>query len=155
MTSVGCCVVEELLEEGEEVPLVETIGTAGGLLFNGVGEECKPECVALSMEYVDEYSGGASGVGEFVRVVDVGMAFDREQHGSAGVNEYLAPEVGFLFKLFDEELVGTGKEPPVDVARAFAIVVLPVVGEFGGETVEGATMAAGNKTLDDLTCKEV
>ena len=38
---------------------------------------------------------------------------------------------------------------------AFARIVLAIIGKLGRESVEGTTMAAYDKALDDLTCQEV
>ena len=71
------------------------------------------------------------------------------------VDDELATEVGLLLELFDVETVGAAEKAPVDVAGAFTGVVLAVVGEFDGEAVERAPVAASNKSLDYLACKEV
>lgn len=58
-------------------------------------------------------------------------------------------EVGFFFVLFDVEAVGFAKYFPVEVAQCIPRHVLTVFGEFDGESVIGALMQAGDKSLDD------
>ena len=107
------------------------------------------------MEQFNEHGGGIDREGEFVGVLHVTLSLDGVEHGGALVYQQLAAQVGLLLELLDEELVGTGIEAPVDIARALTGVVLPIVGEFGRKTVERAAMATRNKTLDHLPCKKV
>lgn len=134
---------------------MEARGAAGGGEVEALVEEGEAEGVALAVEEFDEDGGGVDGEGEFVGMGDVAMPFEGIEHGAAVVDEDLAAEVGFLFELFDIEAVGASVEAVVDVAGGFAGVVLAVVGEFDGESMEGAFVAAGDEAFHYLTGVEV
>lgn len=107
------------------------------------------------MEYFDEYGGGVDGEGEFVGVFDVVVPFEGEEHGCGLVDEYLTAKIGLFLVLLDEKAVGTSVEAPVDVRCTLARVVVAVVGEFDGESVEWTAVSSCNETLDHLACEEV
>ena len=66
-----------------------------------------------------------------------------------------ATQIGFLLKTFDEELVGTGKELPVDVAGEFAGVVKPMFGELDRKPVKGTLVETGDEAFDNLLGEEI
>ena len=154
--------LEEAFELGVEVLLVGGGGAARGLevdacLVAGVAfaDEREAESVALAVQQLDEYCSCVGAEGELVGAFYVTLSFKWEEHGGAVVDDYLAAEVGLFLELFDVKAVGAPKEAPVDVTGGLAGVVLAVVGELDGESVEGAFMFACDEALDYLACEEV
>lgn len=83
------------------------------------------------------------------------MLLQREQHRTATVDEDLAPKVGLLFELLHIEAIGATVEAIVDVAGRLARIVLTIVGEFGREPMEGASVSPRDEPFDHLAGVEV
>lgn len=71
------------------------------------------------------------------------------------VNQQHTAQIGLLLKAFDEKLVGTGKEFPVDVTGGFAGIVEPMFGKFDRETVEGTLVETSDEAFDNLLGEEI
>lgn len=120
-----------------------------------VADKGEAEGVALAHKEFDEDGSGIDGEGELVGLLETAMAFEREQHGTAVVDDDMATEVGLFGKAFDKEFVGTAIELPVDVFGRLAGVVEPMFGKLDREAVKRALVETGNKALDNLTGEEI
>lgn len=129
---------------------MDAAGAARGLLVDLATEEGEAKGVALAVEELYQHGGGIDGEGEFVGLVDIAVVFGGEEHGTALVDHQLATEVGLLFELLDIEAVGATIEMPVDVLCAFAGIVLTIVGELNGKTMERTFMLASDESFDHL-----
>lgn len=148
-------VCQLLVQQREEVLLVRRVGTAGGLQVYPVGDEGKPESVALAVQQLYEHGSGVDAEGELVGMLCVIMPFEREKHGAAMVDDKLAAQVRLLLELFDVQSVAATVEPPVDVARALPRIVLAVVGELDGKAVQRTSVTPCDKSLHHLACEKV
>ena len=61
-------------------------------------------------------------------------------HRLTHIEQHLADEVGFLFKLFHEDSIGSTVNLPIDVPEIVAGCVLAMLGEFGCEPLKRAAM---------------
>lgn len=155
----GACVGtdggKQLVEQRDEVVAMEGVGAAGSLMVVVVGEEGEAGGIVLAVEEVDKHSGCVGTESEFVWMGYIILPFDGEEHRGALVDEELAAEVGFFFKLLDIKAVGTAIEAPIDMGGAFAGVVLAIVGKFYRKAVQRTAVAARDKAFHGLPCEEV
>ena len=142
--------MQQAVEQLQQVALVGGAAAALGLLVDAVREQREPEGVASAVQQLYEHGRGIDGESELVGVVDVAMAFYGEQHRRTMVYQQLAAQVGLLLELLHIQPVGAAVEVPVDVARALAGVVLPVVGEFGREAMKRTFMPAGDEAFHHM-----
>ena len=75
---------------------------------------------------------------------------ERIVHRSRIVDDDVAAQVGLFFIALDKELLGLGKELPVDMTRAFALVVEPVLGKLHRKPVKRTLVQARDKPFNHL-----
>ena len=143
------------VEQAQQVALVCPIAAALRMQVDVLTEQRESKCVALTVQQLDEDGGGIHRKGHLVGLVGVALPFQREEHRGALVDQQLAAQVGLLFKLLYKKLVGATIEVPIDVARRFARVVLPVVGEFDRETMKRTLMLARDEAFHHLASIKV
>ena len=116
---------------------------------NAVVERDQAERIALPMHQVGERAG------EIRRVLQLGDLAGAVAHRSADVEQQVAREVGFLFVLLDEVLVGAREHLPVERGEIVAGQILPVLRELDAESLVRTAMQAGQEALDDRPRLEI
>ena len=70
-------------------------------------------------------------------------------HALAGIEQQIAEQIGFLFKLLQIESIAFAEHFPIDVAQIVARRVLAMLGKFVREAAVRAAMQAGHIAFDD------
>jgi hypothetical protein len=71
-------------------------------------------------------------------------------HGRAGVEQQVGAQVGLDLVLFDDEAIGFGVNPPVDMPQVVTGDVLAAIGELDAEALVGALMQSAQKAFDHV-----
>ena len=98
--------------------------------------------VALGGEEVGERGRGGPGV------VDLGVRARGVTHRPAHVEHEGAAEVGLVLEPLDVVAVGSGEQPPVEIARVVARAVFAVFAELDREPVIGTAVNPFHEPLD-------
>lgn len=125
------------------------------LLVDTLTQQRQTECISLAYQQFADDGRCIACEGQLVGMVDVALPFNGQEHRTAVVYHQLAAEIGLLLETFDEELVGTGIEFPVDALGRLACRVLPMLGELYRETMKWTSMHACDESLHHLACIEV
>ena len=72
-------------------------------------------------------------------------------HGAAGIDDQLATQICLLIETLGVQLLGPGKELPIDMPGALAGIVSPVLREFHGESVKRTFMKSYQKAFNHLS----
>ena len=89
------------------------------------------------------------GGGQCVRIIGFGPIAGAEGHRATLIDQQVATQIGFIFKLLDVIAVAAGVHAPVDIARVIAGYVLAVLRELDREAVVGAAVDTVPKALHD------
>ncbi len=113
-------------------------GSFGGDVLNNLFRDGRdPNRIALLCREVGERRTNTP------PVIDFGQhSFRRKPHGSAGVEDSTAAEVGVGLELFDVVPVGTAERAPIESAQIVAGDVLSVLGELDAGTAMRRSMLA-------------
>ena len=125
------------------------------LLVDTLTQQRQTECISLAHQQFADDGRCIACEGQLVGMVDVALPFNGQEHRTAVVYHQLAAKIGLLLEAFDEELVCTGIEFPVDTFCRLAGGVLPMLGKFYRKTMKRTSMHAGNETFHHLACIEV
>ena len=87
------------------------------------------------------------GGGQCVRIIGFGPIAGAEGHRATLIDQQVATQIGFIFKLLDVVAVAAGVHAPVDIARVIAGYVLAVLRELDREAVVGAAVDAVPEAL--------
>lgn len=88
-------------------------------------------------------------------MLQVAVVLDRQQHRAAVVYHQLASQISFLLKAFEEQLIRSAIQLPVDIACRFAHSILAMLRKFDRKTMKWTPMQADEETFHNLPCKEV
>jgi hypothetical protein len=69
-------------------------------------------------------------------------------HGTAGIQKYVTPEVGFFFVLAYVESIAFPVDFPIEMSNLVARDILAVLFEFDAEPLVGRAVQPGAKALD-------
>ena len=97
--------------------------------------------VYRKFHFVELNSGTSTPLGD--RIVGV-------VHAAAGIHHQLAPQVGLFLVPLSVELIRSRVKLPVDMPRAFTLVIRPVLRELHTEAMERTLMQPRQKALDHL-----
>lgn len=130
--------------EGEHQLAEVTVAMPGGeevahLLVEGE----QSDGVTLLVQEPGECRSEGAGVFKF------GVTDRAVGHRAALIDEKVAAKVGFVLEFFYVKTVGTGIEPPIEVAGVFALRVGAIFGELDRKAVIRAAMEAVPEAFDD------